>query len=836
MNFPSTTATLHTLDNGFKVILDADSSAPVISTQIWIETGSVHEGDYMGAGLSHLLEHMVFKGTKSYSGEELSETVLAAGGQWNAYTTFDRTVYYIDGPAESAETFLSTLTEMVFLPTFPEDEFEKEKDVIRREIDMDLDDAGSKASRLLFSTALADDGRSQPVIGHLELFNLVTHKIMTDYHKSRYTTQNSYASIAGDFDTDEILETLNTLTKEIPRSFTKPVAIETEPRQLGKRTATDSFSISATKLNIAWQTVALDHPDSASLDLLSTILGGGRSSRLYQNIREKQNTCLHIGSWSWITHLGPGLFSISAEVEPDRVDELQQAIFKEIEALTHAQLDTELAKVKRMCLSSQFKTLTTASGRASDLASNYNESRNLNFTSDYLETINSVTEADIRRVCIKYLLDHSTLTIAILNPETEKTAVKITKSKTKQRDITSHTLSNGLTLLVCPDHRTPTVSVQSAIRAGMPSESNTSAGVSTLLSTLLNKGTTSRSGEEIANILESLGAGISAAGGNNTSLMSAYCLTPDLDTVLDIFSETFTSPALHQENIDHELHAQLTALKEQNEEPVNLAFRTLKESLFAGTGYGNNSIGNEESLSNMSRLGLHAHHSLYYNSNNSAVAIFGDVQQDEIIDLAEKYFSKIPKGNRLDYPEQKFNQGEELNLNLDKQQAILTLGYQGAEAGNEHQYSLDLLHAWCADMAGPLFTRIREELGLAYYCSATQFHGINTGFFGFYLGTSPDQLELARKELFNTIDSIITDGMDEKTLKNVKTSWLAKQALVNQSNDAMAQLCAIDTALDLSPLNHRLTAKKIKEVSPAQIKAAAEQFFKATPTVVTVTP
>ncbi len=836
MQFPSTTATLHTLDNGLKVILDADSSAPVISTQIWVETGSVHEGDYMGAGLSHLLEHMVFKGTKSFTSEELSETVLAAGGQWNAYTTFDRTVYYIDGPADSAETFLKALTEMVFLPTFPEDEFEKEKDVIRREIDMGLDDAGNKASRLLFSTALADDGRSQPVIGHLELFNKVTHEIMVDYHHSRYTTENAYASISGDFDIDEMLETLNTLAKEIPRSFTKQAHIETEPRQLGKRIASDTFSIPATKLNMAWQTVALDHPDSAALDLLSTILGGGRSSRLYQNIREKQNICLHIGSWSWITHLAPGLFSISAEVEPERVDELQKAIHAEINDLSHAQLDAELAKAKRMSLSSQFKTLTTASGRASDLASNWNESRNLNFTSDYLQTINQVLEADIRRVCKTYLLDDSTLTVTTLNPESDKTKAKTNKAKSKQRDITSHTLSNGLSLLICPDHRTPTVSIQSAIRAGMPSESNATAGVSTLLSNLLSKGTTSRSGEEIANTLESLGAGVSAGSGNNTSLVSAHCLTPDLDTVLDIFSETFISPALHQDNIDHELHAQLTALKEQNEEPVSLAFRTLKESLFAGTGYGNNSLGNDASLASMSRLGLHAHHSLHYNANNATVAIFGDVEQSELIDLAEKHLSKIPTGSRLAYPEQKFTQGEEINLNLDKQQAILTLGYQGAEVGNEHQYALDLLHAWCADMAGPLFTRIREELGLAYFCSATQFHGTNTGFFGFYLGTSPDQLELARKELFNTIDSIVTDGMDEKTLKNVKTSWLAKQALSNQSNGIMAQLCAIDTALDLSPLNHRLTAEHIKQVSPTEIKAAAEQFFSTKPTVVTVNP
>ncbi|NCF12427.1 MAG: insulinase family protein, partial [Verrucomicrobiaceae bacterium] len=119
MEFPATTASSHVLSNGLTVILDADSSAPVISTQAWVETGSIHEGRHLGAGLSHLLEHMVFKGTENYDGKEISDTVQAAGGEWNAYTTFDRTVYYIDGPSESAQTFLKVLTEMVFKPSFP---------------------------------------------------------------------------------------------------------------------------------------------------------------------------------------------------------------------------------------------------------------------------------------------------------------------------------------------------------------------------------------------------------------------------------------------------------------------------------------------------------------------------------------------------------------------------------------------------------------------------------------------------------------------------------------------------------------------------------------------
>lgn len=835
--FPSTTATLHTLDNGLKVILDADASAPVISTQVWVKTGSIHEGQWMGAGISHLLEHMVFKGTESFSGEELSQTVQAAGGQWNAYTSFDRTVYFIDGPSSSAETFLKTVTEMVFKPTFPESEYEKEKDVIRREIDMGLDDPDGRASRLLFSTALANDGRSQPVIGHLELFNKITHADMVAYHKARYTTENTFISISGDFDTDEMLATLESLVGDIPRSFTLQASPEVEPIQLGKRVERKNFAVPASKLTLAWQVPGLNHPDAPALELLSTILGGGRSSRLYQSIREQKGLCLHIASWAWITQQPVGLFSVSAEVETEQRDALESAIIEEIKSLCGSQLDDELEKAKRICLVSQFKTLTTASGRASDLASNWHEANNLNFTKDFIESVDGVTVADVRRVCEHYLLDNSKLTVTSLDPEeTKRTQVAIKKQQ-KKNEIVSHTLSNGLELHLNASPRLPMASIQGATLAGLTSETPATAGISTLLSTLLTKGTTSRSGAEIATQLESLGAGLGASAGNNTAAISASCLNQDLATVLELLGDTYTNPAFKSEIIDFEKKTQLNALLEQDEDPVSLAFRTMRSSLFAGDGYGINRIGTKESIDGLDRLALSAHHSKYYTAQNTKLAIFGDIDIDQTIDLAEKHLSQIRRGESHPTPSQILGKPEEINLKLDKQQAILTLGYAGASIHSEDLHALDLLHAWCSDMAGPLFTRIREELGLAYYCSATQFHGHDAGLFGFYLGTSPDQLDLARTELMKTIDDISNNGIDAKTLDSVKNSWLSSQALANQSNSSMARLCAIDTALGFSPTHHRSATEKIKAVTTEDILGAAQRYFgNQSPTIVTVTP
>ena len=149
----SDTPETFTLENGLLVVHQQNLAHPVVSAQVWIKTGSIHEDQHLGSGLSHFLEHMLFKGTERRKGGEIAREVQAFGGQINAYTAFDRTVYYIDGPAEALDKSLDLLADFVFHSTLPADEVLKERDVILREIDMTLDDPDRILSRSLFSTA-----------------------------------------------------------------------------------------------------------------------------------------------------------------------------------------------------------------------------------------------------------------------------------------------------------------------------------------------------------------------------------------------------------------------------------------------------------------------------------------------------------------------------------------------------------------------------------------------------------------------------------------------------------------------------------------------------------
>lgn len=837
MDFPATTARLETLAHEFDTILDPIQGSPVISAQIWVETGSQHESALAGSGISHLLEHMVFKGTDRFSGEALSQEVQAAGGQWNAYTSFDRTVYYIDGPTKSLDLFLSALIEMVFRPSFPEDEYEKEKDVIRREIAMGLDDPDSVASQLLFRTSFQHDHRRHPVIGHRDLFDAITYEEMKTYHAAKYRTHNSFLVLSGGFEPKEAREII---TRELDKGLRPPAAFPivcpTEPRQMGERRAQRSFAIPNTHLSLTWQIPGLTHPDAPALDLLSIILGGGQSSPLYRTIREEKNLAHSIGSYSWMPADGPGILTAYAEVESEKAQEVEKEILAQIQTLAGSDFTRPMARAFRQVASQQFKTLTTASGRASDLASNWHSTRDLNYTRSAIQNLAAVSEADLRRVISTYLTPDN-LSVTTLVPEGHLHTLSQSETSAENGKIIEHTLSNGLRVILQRDPTVPVVYSQTALIAGSLSETAASAGLNALLSRVLTKGTTSRDALAIAETLEDLGANLRASAGNNTLMLSSYCLRDDLPTIIDLLGEVICEPSFPSDAIDRERAAMIAGLEELLEDPASRAFREMRSQLWDGQGYGVPSSGTVESLGSINRLDLSAHHARHFAASNMVCAFFGDLDPDKTIAALEQSLGKIPTGTSPTLDEAVAAQAGEYALQLDKEQAVLAIGFPGLAQDDPRRFALELIDAYCSDMAGPLFTRIREDLGLAYFVSTSQFLGLNTGLFAFYLGTAPDQVDLARRELQGEIDKLIAEGIPAEALERVKANTEAREALRNQSPSSRARMSALDVLLGQSADHHLTQSKRLNAVTAKEIHELAKELFaEGKATVVTVSP
>jgi zinc protease len=834
MEYPSTAATVETLPNGLTLILDPDPAAPVVSTQIWVGTGSMHEDQHLGAGISHFLEHMVFKGTRDFAGDILADTVQAAGGHWNAYTSFDRTVYYIDGPSLSLPVFLRTLVNLVFYPTLPESEFEKEKDVIRREIDMGLDDPDNVASRLLFSTVFTLDPRRHPVIGHRHLFDAIHHQDLVGYHRARYTPDRCFAVISGDFDADTAREMLAELTASCLTGGGREPLVAIDPPQLGPRRARETFAIPTSRISLAWKTPALDHPDAPAFDLLAGILGRGRASRLHRVLREEKELALEISAFSWTGPGREGLLAASADADPAKRDELIEAILSEVSAVAESKLDDDLAKAKRQIAASQFRSLTTASGRAADLASNWHEARDLDFTRRYLAAIQAVNADDIRRVAAS--LTDERLSLTILDPLDAPAPGRNAKAARSREEIQVHTLPNGLTLALIPDHRVPLVHLQAAIRGGLPSETPATNGLNQLLAATLTKGTLTRTAQEIAVTLESLGASINAGTGNNALLVQASGLAPDFATILDVFAETIVTPALPNEAIHREKASQLASLEEALQDPLHTAFRILRQTIFSGMGYGLDALGSAESLTALDKTALVTHYSSLANASNMTLAIAGDFDPATTLELIRDKFSLLPQGQPWKAPVSQLTTGGDLTNHLPKKQAVLAIGFPGSPISGPDRHALAMIQEYASDMAGPLFTRIREELGLAYQVGATQFLGYDTGLFTFYLATSPEEAEFARREILAEIEKIAAHGIPDETFDRVRSTVLSGLAIQQQSPSAIARHVALDLLFGHPADEYRRLAAAYTVMTPGQVRETAARVFSVAPTFVTVLP
>ena len=834
MEYPKTKAVVETLANGLTLIFDPDASVPVVSAQIWVETGSIHEDKKLGSGLSHFLEHMVFKGTRDYQSDELADAVQSAGGHWNAYTSFDRTVYYIDGPSKSLPEFLKCLTGLVFYPVLPESEFEKEKDVIRREIDMGLDHPDQVSSRLMFSTAFQVDPRKYPVIGHRHLFDEIEYQDLVDYHRARYTPDRCFVVIAGDFDASDVKKQIEQLTADsLQRGGREPLVAQDVP-QLAIRRDRGFFDVPSSRISLAWKIPAMEDELTPAYEIMSAILGRGRSARLYDVLREELGLALEVSAFAWTFSGREGLFVMHAECLPENREVLIHKMIGELNRLLESDITLELAKAKRQIAVSQYRTLTSVSGRASDLGSNWHEARDLEFTRNYISALDKVDDGAVKKAC-RQLSAHR-LTITVLDPIGCDTVEEELEVSSRRGDVVVVELPNHLRVALIEDHKVPLVYLHGSVRCGLLAEDESLQGISQLMASVIPKGTVNRDAKQMALTMETLGAGIGAGSGNNAFLVTASGLSEDIETILDVFSEVMISPAFSEDVIVREKASQLSAIEEALQDPLSSGFRMLKRSVFGDRGYGLDGLGCSTSVAAMTREDLVRHHQQYFNAQNSTIAIAGDFDSQRVMQWLVEKMGSYPVGQKWMPPFIVPKAGNEVLTHLPKKQAILTIGYPGTSVKHEDRYALAMIQEYASDMAGPLFTRIREELGLAYQVGATQFLGYDSGLFTFYMATSAEQLELAQEELLKEIEKIAQFGIKDEAFESVRATVLSGLLIQQQSSSSIAKQVSLDLLFDQSANLYSEQISIYETISHQHVAEVAMRIFSVRPTLSKVLP
>src|SRR5215213_1255791 len=321
-----------TLENGLQVMIREDRSAPVVSAQAWCMAGSIHEGKWLGAGMSHVLEHMLFKGTTHRAGSRIDQEVQEAGGYMNAYTSFDRTVYHIDVPNTGAQVAIDILCDIMQNATLPADEMAKEKHVILREMDMNQDDPSRRSSRRLFETAYSRSPYRYTVIGYPDVFNELTREDVVAYYREKYTPNNMFFVAVGDIKSADVEDQIRKAFAGMKARPLPPSVLPLEPPQTAAREVIEEGPIELGYFHIAWHIPDIRHRDVPALDVLATLLGSGHSARLYQEIRERRGLAHSIDAWTYNPG-NPGLLGVSGVVDADKFELSRAAVLAEIEKL-----------------------------------------------------------------------------------------------------------------------------------------------------------------------------------------------------------------------------------------------------------------------------------------------------------------------------------------------------------------------------------------------------------------------------------------------------------------------------------------------------------------------
>jgi len=839
ITFPPSSAQKWVLPDGLTVIVQEDHSAPVASVQAWCATGSIDEDERIGAGLSHILEHMLFKGTKTRTTNAIAQKIQDVGGYINAYTSFDRTVFWIDVPKDGVATALDVLSDAVMNSTLPPEEYLKEQEVIRREFAMNLDDPDRMTGLLLFATAYQKHPYRLPVIGQMEIYNQLTQEQVMQYYKTRYVPNNLTFIVAGDVDPEKVHQQLADFFKAYPEKSLKPVFIPEEPPQLGRREVHNEFATELTRLSLAWHIPEITHPDVPALDLLSTILGDGRSSRLYRRVREEAGLAFAVSAFSY-TPGDPGLLGIDATVDPKKREAAQQLILQIISEVKQAGVTSEeLMKAKKISLSHHLDALATMRGQASDIGGNWMLTRNLNFSRDYLAAVQKVTLDDIRRVAGKYLVD-ANLTVVSLNPKGSLIAKGEGAKPISAGEVQKFELSNGLRILVREDARLPLVSMTAVFRSGLLAETPQTNGVTRLMAKALLKGTKTRTAEQIANQIEAVGGSIGSDAGNNSCNVSLHVTKPDLKLGVDLLSDVLLNATMPEKAVAREKEVQMAGLKEEDEQPATVARNILRAALFGDHPYALRANGSPDSVQRLTQKDLLDFRDRYLVAKNGVISVFGDIKAAEVKKVLEQTLSAMKPGALTltdAHPAAPLRQMTNVESRKEKAQGVIMVGYRGVDIFSKDRHALELIDEASSDLGSRFFIRIREQMGLAYYVGASQMQGLVPGLFAFYLGTDPQKIEPVKTALLDEIRKLASDGLTSEELMRAKKKLIGQQQIANQSNDSFGYQCALDELYGLGFNHYKSLEHDVEAVTLDDVKRAAGKYFRDQPYVLaTVRP
>ena len=519
------------LDNGQKVIIKEVHDNPIVIIDTWIKTGSINETDENN-GVAHFLEHLFFKGTPKHPSKEFDRILESKGAVTNAATSKDFTHYYILIPSQYFDLALDLHSDMLLNPLIPRKELEKERKVVIEEIAKNNDNPRTILYKNMIKGFYKTHPYKRDVIGTKEVIETISREQILDFYNTWYTPYNMTTVIAGDIDTQKALELvkekfnktyntpLNKIKKPIYKADKKPVSqIENQVR----------LNIETGYILIGFKGAdKVDSKDSYALDVLATVLGEGKSSRLYKELKEQKQLVLNISA-SNSSMKDDSIFCISADFTSTDIQLIKDAVFEEIQKLKKNEIpDSEIKKAKNIIERDTYYSRESVSNIAGEIGYTATITDNTTYYKNYLENINKVTAEDIKNAAKTYLnSENAVISVVFPNKTIETKTSEImpkdynAKIISSNADTTKYQLENGAILVITKNTANDIIAMTMTAKGGNNLEKI--PGVASVTADTILKGTNKYRGQELPQTLEENGIRlIPSANGDSFSLTTKF--------------------------------------------------------------------------------------------------------------------------------------------------------------------------------------------------------------------------------------------------------------------------------------------------------------------------
>lgn len=816
------------LDNGMTVILRNVPTIDAIAMQIWVKSGSIDEGRYAGSGISHFVEHMIFKGTDKRQEGQMSREIKMAGGDLNGYTSNDRVVYLLTVRKDHFDTGLDVLSDVVRNSSFDSKELEKERNVILKEINMNLDNPDRSAHRLFWEELYTKHPYRYPGIGYKDLFMSLTRDDVYSYYKKTHIPNNMIFIAVGNFEIPGALEKIKNAFKDFKGQLKEFPMIETEPKQISKRLIVKESNVQVARLNMGFHTVDLYSDDMYPLDVLSIIMGEGEASRIVKKIKNDMGLAFSIHSWSYTPEY-PGVFGISATMDDKNTDQIQDEIWSVIKELQEKEVSPdELDMAKQKVVSSHIFSKQTIEGMAGQLAMDEMTTGNMNFDEVYIKKVKNVTKEDILRVARKYFIDDN-LTVAILSPkkkeESEDKGIKQTAFISETRKIE---LPNKSTLIVKEDRRLPIVSIRIAFLGGLRLENEYNNGITNFMKELLLKGTKELTADEISRKIEGKGGKISAFSGRNSFGLTVDVLRENIDEALEIINHILTSSVFPEKDIEKAREKILSDIASEQDDVFRTTSYLFMSTLFERHPYRLRLIGSEESIKKITGDDIKKYYYAYCRPNNMVISIFGDIDANKVQEKVNKEFVDFKAQDLpvIRVPEEL----EPLNTRkadkfIDKTQSVAIIGFLAPDLKSLDYYPLDVLTSVLNGLGSRMFESLRGEKALAYYVGSSYVPGLETGAYLFYIGTVPSKREEAVQGILEQIKKLREEDITNEELQTAKQNLIGQKALNLETIGSQGFSSGLNELYGLGYDWDDKYKDNINKVTVENVRSVAKRYF-----------